>query len=108
MGHIVKKRGFCAVRILCGMNRLFKRLIDFLILCPVGQIQDIFFLTLDITAEYCHPEPAFFTGFLMNIFSVPLTLLPRQNIRKLFQYVDRFVRPDAPLYLVDIIDNLLF
>ena len=62
------------------MDCVLKFLIDLLVLGPVRQIQDVFLLTLNVTTEYNYTEPALLTGLLMNILSVPLTLLTRDLI----------------------------
>ena len=91
MGHIVQEGGLCAVCVFCGMYCVLKFLIDLLVLGPVRQIQDVFLLTLNVATEYNYTESALLTGLLMNILSVPLTLLTGPKIRKLIQNMDRFI-----------------
>ena len=108
MGHIVQESGFCTICILCGMDCILKFLIDFFILRPVRQIQNVFLLSLNVSAEYNHTKPQLLTGLLMDILSVPFTLLTGQNFRQLIQNVNRFIHPDQMLKLMDIIKNILF
>ena len=83
MGHIIQENSFCTAGIFCITDCVLKGLIDFLLFRPVRQVQNIFLCSLNVCAEYDHTEPQHLTGFLMDILSVPLTLLSGLNFRQL-------------------------